>query len=60
MIKCLTENESRLVLTFLKQLRNCFDRDGKLVEEYYQNVFLFNLDKEEKEAFDHLLKKGVW
>jgi ribosomal protein S17E len=36
----LTKNETSLITTFLRQIRDCFDKNRKLVEEYYQNIIL--------------------
>jgi predicted solute-binding protein len=58
-MKRLTENEKRLTYMLLASLKKCFNEDGTLMEEYYQNVILFNLEKEEKETFDTLLKKLI-
>jgi hypothetical protein len=52
----LTKKHKILIWHLLFSLRNCFDENGMLVEEYYQNVLLVNLKKGEKEVFDNLLK----
>jgi hypothetical protein len=40
----------------LYSLRNCFNNDGTLEDEYYDNVILPDLTKEQKEMFDNLIK----
>jgi hypothetical protein len=49
------KQEKILIWHLLYSLRNCFNNDGTLEDEYYQNVILPNLTKEQKEMFDNLI-----
>ncbi|MDR2158695.1 MAG: hypothetical protein LBP23_01365 [Treponema sp.] len=51
----LTKEQQRLVWNLLFSLSRCFNEDGTLTKEYYQNVILFDLKKEEKEFLDSFL-----
>jgi hypothetical protein len=51
----LTNREKKLIWRLLYSLRNCFDENGILEDEYYQNVMLLDLTKEQKEMFDNLI-----
>jgi hypothetical protein len=55
-MKELTYKEKRLVWNLLRSVKYCFNEDGTLIEEYYQNVVLFDLEKDEKTFFDSFLE----
>jgi hypothetical protein len=54
-MKDLTYKEKCLVWNLLRSLKYCFNEDGTLIEEYYQSIVLFDLEKKEKDFFDNLL-----
>jgi hypothetical protein len=54
-MKRMTKQEKILIWHLLYSLRNCFDDNGTLEDEYYQNVILPDLTKEQKEMFDNLI-----
>ncbi|MDR1287845.1 MAG: hypothetical protein LBK08_09585 [Treponema sp.] len=55
----ITTSEKKLVWNLLFSLRNCFNNDGTLSYEYYQNVVLVELTKEEKALFDDLIQNKL-
>jgi hypothetical protein len=58
-MKRITKKDKILIWNLLFSLRNCFNEDGSVVEEYYQNILLVNLEKREKEVFDNLLENLI-
>ena len=42
----------------LKQLENCFDKNGKLVENYYSNLILEDMEKKDWRLFEQILSSN--
>lgn len=53
----ITKEEKKVLWNILFSVRNCFNDDGILEDEYYKNVLLVDMTKEQKQLFDNLLKK---
>jgi hypothetical protein len=51
----MTKAEKKLVWELLFSLRHAFDNNGKVVEEYYQNIILTDLTKSQKQLYDNLI-----
>jgi hypothetical protein len=53
------KREKDLIWHLLYSLRNCFNTDGTLLPDYYNNVILPDLTLEQKAIFNSLIKNLV-
>jgi hypothetical protein len=51
----LTKKEKELLWNILYSVRNCWDKNGKLVSEYYDNIVLTDLTEVQQVIFHNLV-----
>jgi hypothetical protein len=55
----ITEDEKKVLWQVLYSVRNCFNDDGTLIQDYYVNVILPDLTKEQMAIFNDLTFKKL-